>query len=258
MKLTGKQKERLHEGLKNAFSRAELERLLSFKLGIKLGDITSDTDLSDVVFQLINTAERQGWIKRLIREARKERPKNGNLRVLVWERVVWELFNWIKRIVWVVIALISLPTILLIIAVVTHDPNQLVVSEEGVIHEVSKVGIYSFEYITGAYSPYFDYDSCLADKHSSEGCWVTTLKVKISPCNNVDPDDNFEPKILLFGTGRHETEDEAIRAMRVDPIPTPEKLNKRLQEGECIEILHDDPNTSDNRGAVTIKIIEPE
>ena len=74
------QLKQLQLALINAFpSKSSLERLLYFELEKNLNEITKDSDLQDIVFNLIQTAETQGWLVDLVRAARKENPGNSQL-----------------------------------------------------------------------------------------------------------------------------------------------------------------------------------
>lgn len=85
MKLTNEQRRQLYDGLLSAFNDSSLKRLLSFELDKKLPHIASKTDFSDVVFQVIDTSEMEGWTEELIQKAYEERPKQENLQSLAQE-----------------------------------------------------------------------------------------------------------------------------------------------------------------------------
>ncbi|MUG92504.1 CHAT domain-containing protein [Scytonema sp. UIC 10036] len=86
MNLTGQQRKRLRDALISAFpDRSSLEQLLDFELNKKLNQITQDTNLQTVVFQLIQRAEAEGWVVDLIRAARKENPGNSELQAIARE-----------------------------------------------------------------------------------------------------------------------------------------------------------------------------
>jgi hypothetical protein len=83
---TPQQLKQLRDALISAFpAKSSLEQLLFFGLGKNLSEITSDTNLQTVVFQLIQTAESQGWLIDLVRAARKENPGNSELKALALE-----------------------------------------------------------------------------------------------------------------------------------------------------------------------------
>jgi len=80
------QLKQLQLALINAFpSKSSLEQLLYFELEKNLNEITKDSNLQDIVFNLIQTAETQGWLVDLVRAARKENPGNSQLEVIAGE-----------------------------------------------------------------------------------------------------------------------------------------------------------------------------
>ncbi|MDF5725175.1 MAG: effector-associated domain EAD1-containing protein [Rhizonema sp. PD37] len=80
------QLKRLELVLINAFpSKSLLERLLYYELDKNLNEITSDSNLQTVVFQLIQKAEAQAWLIDLVRSARKENPGNSELEAIAGE-----------------------------------------------------------------------------------------------------------------------------------------------------------------------------
>lgn len=78
-RLTFKQREGLWEILLGAFDRASMERMLSFKLDMDLKDIVEPGSFDAEVFQVIQRAEMEGWICRLLVAAHEFRPDNGDL-----------------------------------------------------------------------------------------------------------------------------------------------------------------------------------
>jgi len=69
MVLTGLQIEQLSEALRNAFrTRKALEQMLKFKLDRDL-DVPSDLSMRDTMFDLIRTAEDEGWTAELLKGA---------------------------------------------------------------------------------------------------------------------------------------------------------------------------------------------
>ncbi len=83
LQLTGPQQQALSEALRAAFTRQELERLLAFALDRRLDDLTSGGTYEEVAFELIQAAQRQGWLTALIDAARGERPGNPQLGAFV-------------------------------------------------------------------------------------------------------------------------------------------------------------------------------
>ncbi|GAB1543665.1 hypothetical protein NUACC21_63410 [Scytonema sp. NUACC21] len=86
MKLSGQQRRKLLSALISAFpNRSSLEQLLDFELDKKLNKITQDNNLQTIVYQLIETAQAQGWLLELVRAARKENPENSELTAIALE-----------------------------------------------------------------------------------------------------------------------------------------------------------------------------
>jgi Effector-associated domain 1 len=77
--LTGEQEQRLSDALRDAFTLPDLRQLLKFKLQRNLDDVALGSDLTEIVFNLIQTAERQGWTRALIVAAREANPGNAKL-----------------------------------------------------------------------------------------------------------------------------------------------------------------------------------
>jgi len=86
MKTSRQQLKQLQNALINAFpSKSSLERLLYFELEKNLNEITRESDLQEIVFKLIQTAESQGWLEDLVRAACKENPGNPLLQEIAQE-----------------------------------------------------------------------------------------------------------------------------------------------------------------------------
>lgn len=80
IKLTGKQFRQLTESFTLAFpSRNSLDQMLTLELDKRLNNISKDSNLLDIVFTLVETAEIEGWVKDLILAARKYNPNNPAL-----------------------------------------------------------------------------------------------------------------------------------------------------------------------------------
>ncbi|MDF5725778.1 MAG: SUMF1/EgtB/PvdO family nonheme iron enzyme [Rhizonema sp. PD37] len=78
--LSGQQRKKLRDALMDAFpDKSSLEQLLDFELDKNLNEITRDSNLGVIVFELIKRAESEGWLIKLVRAARDER--SGNLRL---------------------------------------------------------------------------------------------------------------------------------------------------------------------------------
>ena len=81
MRLSGEQREKLHDALIDAFrDKSSLEQMLSFQLNKRLYEITSETNLREIVFKLIKKAEAQNWVKDLVDAALRENPGNPKLK----------------------------------------------------------------------------------------------------------------------------------------------------------------------------------
>jgi hypothetical protein len=77
--LRGAEKESLWRILLKGHSLKSLTRMLAFKLEVDLGEITSPGPLQDVVFELIEVSEMEGWTYKLILAAREARPDDPDL-----------------------------------------------------------------------------------------------------------------------------------------------------------------------------------
>ncbi|MEM7133739.1 MAG: effector-associated domain EAD1-containing protein [Chloroflexota bacterium] len=69
MELSLSQRRELDEALRNAFTDFTLRRMLSNRLDKRLDQISVGRNLSEIVFEIIENAEREGWIEELIRGA---------------------------------------------------------------------------------------------------------------------------------------------------------------------------------------------
>jgi hypothetical protein len=77
------QRKRLFDALINAFpTRTSLEQMLLFELNKNLDAIAGGSNLREITFNLIKTAEAEGWVEDLINAARKSNPKNPLLLAL--------------------------------------------------------------------------------------------------------------------------------------------------------------------------------
>lgn len=83
LQITGPQQRTLSEALRAAFTRQELEQLLAFSLDRRLDDLTSGGNYEQVAFELIQAAQRQGWLDKLIDAAHADRPGNPELGAFV-------------------------------------------------------------------------------------------------------------------------------------------------------------------------------
>ncbi|WP_375490855.1 tetratricopeptide repeat protein [uncultured Nostoc sp.] len=86
--LTHEQRKRLRDALINAFrDKSSLEQMLFFGLDKNLDAITGGTNLLQIVFHLIQTAEAEGWVSGLIRAARESNEGNLFLKQIAEELV---------------------------------------------------------------------------------------------------------------------------------------------------------------------------
>jgi len=80
---TPQQLKQLRDALLSAFpERSSLDQLLYFEFKKNLNQITKDSNLNVIVFELIKTAESEGWLVDFIDAARKENPRNSQLEVI--------------------------------------------------------------------------------------------------------------------------------------------------------------------------------
>ncbi len=79
MELSSKQVADLFEALLDAFSRAELARVVYFALGEDLDHITGSGSDQDVFFELIKWTQRNGQTEILISAAQEAKPRNPRL-----------------------------------------------------------------------------------------------------------------------------------------------------------------------------------
>ncbi|WP_166482726.1 pentapeptide repeat-containing protein, partial [Scytonema sp. UIC 10036] len=83
MELSGQQRQQLQNALIAAFpSKSLLEQMLSHQLDENLDAIVGGGNLQQIVFELIKTAESQGWIEELVRAAYKKNPGNSELKAI--------------------------------------------------------------------------------------------------------------------------------------------------------------------------------
>ena len=81
MNLSGSQRQQLQEALIDAFpDKASLEQMLSFQLGKNLSTITSEGNLSQVVFKLITQSEAENWVEDLIHASQRANCGNEKLK----------------------------------------------------------------------------------------------------------------------------------------------------------------------------------
>src|SRR6516162_1843876 len=79
MELTGPQVKELRDAILSGFRLSELKQLVRIDLDQMLDQITTDTDMSTVVFELIQWAGRGGRTAELIRAVKKNRSNNPKI-----------------------------------------------------------------------------------------------------------------------------------------------------------------------------------
>jgi hypothetical protein len=80
------QRKKLRDALMEAYpGKSSLEQLLYFNLAKNLNEITRDSNLEVIVFELIRRAESEGWLINLVRAARDERTGNQRLQAIAQE-----------------------------------------------------------------------------------------------------------------------------------------------------------------------------
>ena len=77
--MPGVQFEDVWKALYTGYTKKSLEQMLRTRLAIDLDDIVGDGPMKDMAFDLLGTAEREGWGIDLIREAYRYNPRNGEL-----------------------------------------------------------------------------------------------------------------------------------------------------------------------------------
>ncbi|KAF0226640.1 MAG: hypothetical protein FD167_4860, partial [bacterium] len=81
-KLSGKELEQLQTALLEAFDLQSIKQMITFKLDKDLNSITTSSGLGNVIFDLITTANKQGWIKQLISCAKDYNSGNQHLQTV--------------------------------------------------------------------------------------------------------------------------------------------------------------------------------
>ncbi|MBD2211213.1 NACHT domain-containing protein [Nostoc linckia FACHB-104] len=83
MSLSGQQRKELQLALIDAFpNTASLEQMLSFELDKSLRAIAGEGNLQNIVFELIKTANAEGWVEDLLRGACNSNPGNSRLKAI--------------------------------------------------------------------------------------------------------------------------------------------------------------------------------
>jgi hypothetical protein len=77
--MPGVQFEEVWKALYTGYTKKSLEQMLRTRLTIDLDDIVADGPMKDMAFDLLGTAEREGWTVDLIREGYQFNPRNQEL-----------------------------------------------------------------------------------------------------------------------------------------------------------------------------------
>jgi hypothetical protein len=77
--MPGVQFEEIWKAFYTGYSKKSLEQMLRFRLNIDLDDIVADGPVRDMVFDLLNQSEREGWTTDLVREGYRFNPRNPDL-----------------------------------------------------------------------------------------------------------------------------------------------------------------------------------
>jgi hypothetical protein len=78
--MDGRRLEALRDALREAFDLNSLDQMLLFRLDKDRAHIVATADLNTVLFHIIATATREGWLNDLVREASEYVPNNSRLR----------------------------------------------------------------------------------------------------------------------------------------------------------------------------------
>jgi len=76
LELTGPQFRRLSEALRATLTLRQFDRMLKERIDISREDIALGEDYTDIAYMVIDAANRQSWVYRLVIAARQERPNN--------------------------------------------------------------------------------------------------------------------------------------------------------------------------------------
>ncbi|NMG20494.1 effector-associated domain EAD1-containing protein [Brasilonema bromeliae] len=80
MNLSGEQRKKLENALVDAFrDKASLERMVQYELNKNLNEIAPDSSLQGIIYKLIQKAEAEAWVEKLIHAALESNP--GNLKL---------------------------------------------------------------------------------------------------------------------------------------------------------------------------------
>lgn len=80
MELTSQQESDLNQALVNSYTSGEFDRMLALRLDKKRSLIAGDTNFADIVFKVVDAANRDGWIEKLIQAALEDKPDSPALK----------------------------------------------------------------------------------------------------------------------------------------------------------------------------------
>jgi hypothetical protein len=75
LELSGPQYRALGEALRKTLRLSQFDRLLKERVDVNREDIALGDDYTDITFRIIDAANRQGWVYKLVDAARQERPQ---------------------------------------------------------------------------------------------------------------------------------------------------------------------------------------
>ncbi len=77
--MNGQEKEEIRQGLLQAYNKKSLAQMLSIRLNKDLEEYVTDGALRDMVWELLDRTEEEGWTADLVREAHRHNPGNQTL-----------------------------------------------------------------------------------------------------------------------------------------------------------------------------------
>ena len=98
MAVDGEQLQAVHDSILDSFQLAELQQLVRYKLDVDLSAVAGGANSSEIVFNLIDWAYREGRLGELIESAAESKPKNARLAALRADALGWFMpaaFDWV-------------------------------------------------------------------------------------------------------------------------------------------------------------------
>jgi hypothetical protein len=83
LKLDGNQKLELNEALRNAFDPEGFDRMLHQRVDKEREDYVGDKGFQEIVYQIIEAADRENWLAKLIAGAKEANPGNAQLQAFL-------------------------------------------------------------------------------------------------------------------------------------------------------------------------------